>query len=719
MRFSARKFQFVFKVKFVSSALLSAVGFYCGLVQYVLVRNFWPGVEVFSGLLFFFCVGIYVGFAIPDVFRPKDELPQSHSGGAERDFNILLKYSFVMFSLAILLVLFVGFLLLSAFDRNISVILSHFLFTLPMWRIFAFLVPSVFVTVCGVIAGLICDFTYGFLMHFEYPSNIRAGAYEVHRCVCSVTGLILLAIVSGWVFGFYCSNICGVRWSGLIAFPIIFCLLVILILLLESSNYSDYMSYRIFPEFKSLVPAPEYASEKSLFATFMAIVVSGLSFWFIIHLKYALMNWVGSLNTFSEYPVGLSVFVLISVAFGLRLGTLFLKADTSGRYMTIVGRQGFAITIFGASIIGVIFLLSKMSLYEGVAFINSGAGVLLSLGCLAVIWSIAFVFTVPALSIGRANRFELWTAIGCRFAVGMMLSSVAYLCWHYLRGGNLSALIAGILLSVITGGIAVIYGEPALCNNDVSVDKKSFGRVIYVASIVLLYVIIILAVATVPIVKPVWLGGRRDKSILIAEGDTSVAAGISGKSVELLWAKRSIDERVCVDKRNELLELMRRIVELSVSNDSNTVRCLFIGLPFIERKDVRDMFGYETIEQVDIDVALRTMELELTGIKYPVAINRFDKVYCYHRPYDVIIAMYRRTCGKELIWPDIIKLFGRLTDLAVSPEKVWIISVDMQSGNRLNSLSKVNDKYYVKTITGKSSTWRIMSLSSSINLLDK
>ncbi len=717
MRFSAQRFQFIFKVGSLAVLLLLSIGFYCGLVQYVLLMNFWPALEGFSGLIFFFSVGIFIGFAIPDILRPKGKLPQPQDDIIERNLNVLVRYSYLIFAMAIIILLLMEFFLLRIFDRNITRLTSHFLFTPITWRIFCFMMPICFVLSLGIVSGLVCDFTYGFFVHFKYPTKIRAGAREIHRCICSITGLVLLSLASSWIAGFYYANLCSIRWEGLIAIPVILCLAVILLLLIEPEKHVENSDYFVSDNLERTESIPEYAANSSWFATIGIIVLSGLGFWFAIHLKYALINWVGALEAFSGHSVGLAIFILLSIGIGLEIGNALLSGNITRAHKAIIDGQSLTITLFGALAIVIVFLLSKVSAINIVPIIGSGGAVLFMLSLFAMMWAIAFAFAIPALAIGKANRFELWTAIGCRFAIGMMLGAIGYFCWHYVSGENLSALITGTLVAIVTGGIGMLYGGGRNDNDIDSSEDKKWSKFIYVISIVLLYVMIIISVVLIPLVRPVWLGRRGNKKVTIAEGTLAVASVVRNGRASLYWAGQEIYERSNKDVREELFELIRKIIKLNLGTDREKARCLFVGLPFVERKDIKRKLGIRSLEQIDIDEAVRKAELELMDIKYPVAIKQFDNIYCYHKPYDLVIAIGRNSCGKEITWPDGVKLFERLSELAVCPKRVWMISSD-----KIEQIFRLNTRYGGKlktsTISGENQSWRISSLSSIIAILD-
>ena len=715
MRFSVHKIWSVFKVKAVSTTLIFAIGFYCGLAQYILVKSFWPGVESFAGLVFFFGLGIFIGFAIPDIFRPEKVYQQLSGSGLNYNLNILVCNTFMVLAFAVLILMLWGFLVLKFVDEKLLFVYARFLFDITSWRLFAFIVPMIAVLATGIIFGLISDFAYSFLIHFECPDQIRAGSPNVQRCISSLTDWILLATVIGWSLGVYLADICSLRWQGLMTIPIICSLLVILFLLGEGFRMSK-SSHHIYLPKPRLLPTglPELASKASACASLVAIILSGLVIWLTVHIKYSLLYWQGIFRPLLSQAVVLIFLISIFAGIGLKIGSSMF--NDKNRYMTTIDKQGISATVFGIAVMVVVFLMSRISECRIHFVSNAEIVLLLSFAIMSFVWGIAFASSIPAIAIGRANRFELWTTIGCRFTMGMMFCAIGYLLWWYLRGNNLSAIIAGALLAIVCGGIAIIYDEPIYGQTVQTRTKVS--RIIRFLAITSLYVIIILMVIAIPTIKSSWLKKRiNGRQIEIAEGTSATASIVyDNDTSELLWANEIMYERSLGDVRSKTLSIIKRIIKLNAKHSNNQLECLLVGLPFIDRK-MKNTMPIAYLKQIDIDPALRKTELKMLNINYPVAIPFFCELYCYHRPYTLIIAMSKRSCERDLSWPDTKKLFSRLIHIAKRPEDVWLISFDKNK----YTYSYPNIGHSVRTIVieDKSGRWRISTASPLINLLEE
>jgi hypothetical protein len=662
------------KVRMLLTGLIFAIGFYFGLVHHVMSRTFWPGVHTLAGLLFFTGLGIVLGLNGPDAWRQTSSVFKPFFPNRHRHPFYLARTALAVLAMVVFVAILAGGFSTLWLTRLTLDLPQNFLLGPRLWKCLLFCLPALPAGSMGIVLGLTLDLAFALVVLIETPEPLHANRPRVQNNVRGLLALALMALTTGWPMGFCLAKFCPDRESGLILIPLITCLLVLLATLLENPKK---LITKNAPTPKNFLDksVPELASSTSTIAALIVSVLGGFAVWEIIHWNYALINWCGAANIFSN-PITIFEIILLagaSAGAGIFFGHRLIPPRLD-LYLTILDRQGLSLALLGiGSVITAAVANQTMKTCLLQTFIPYSIIPLLFL-VLAFLWGLSLGLAVPGLAIGRPDRFDLWLEVVGKLGLGVLLAGPAYLIWQYSELGNLLALSAGALLAIAIGGVAMIYDTPVV---SIGLRESRTGRVLHTVGIFILYLALVFILSTVPSLKTGWLKSMRQQHTLIAEGPAGAACITSTPAPCLTWAGQLLlPERSDINLRLEVHELVDRIVTERKQTFYLPLRLLLVNLPYRDDKSLSDRKG-QTVNQVDIDKALRKSEIQFHHLTCPPDFPNMDFPELDYRRghYNLVVAFLPTPWPREHAWPGSSMFAEKLIAQASDPEALRFLQI--------------------------------------------
>ncbi|MFA5865113.1 MAG: hypothetical protein WC975_10560 [Phycisphaerae bacterium] len=677
MRFSLTTRWLSLKVRLIVAGLIFSIGFYCGVVHKILTQAFWPGSEIFAGIIFFFGFGLLMGFSLLELRG--NVKPLLKYGIADKELHPVVLARIV---LPILAVTTLAFILLG---NLVTFWLSAWAYTLPerfllvrsSWRILAFMLPVSTTGLVGVFFALVLGLTFAIFVYLECPNHRRSEQPQVQQVIVSVLGWVLLTLTVSWAFGFYLTEIFVDRWWALVFVPVICCLSVIVICLVETAGESDWFKHVRLRDSQLHNSSPELAGRTSRWAGFAVSFLGWLVVWNAIHWNYALSNWFGLGHPSPDQSIGLVILAALAAGVGIKLGFRYSRVKPQ-RYMTIADRQGYCLVVLGISLILFAVFINHIMKAPHILTIYPPVLIPILLAVIAALWGISLGLTIPALAVGRPSRFDLWIELMKRIITGAMLAGPLYLLWQYAGAGNLLAISFASLLAIAFGGVVVIYNESPFLSKK---KKSKSAKFIHVGYILILYLGLGFIMVLVPHLKSSWLKPSADNDTYTGEGLAGVAYLLNNGSRELIWANRiSFPERTVPALRQECEKIVTDIVKVIADNLNTRIRAMVVNLPALPAAAIQSL-PVSSLEQFDIDSALRNLELKSLGIEQTADSGNILDLYCRQRPSHVVIAMLPQPWPNHQSWPSLPALLKRLVTLSQNTQNIWIIYLTKDNFN--------------------------------------
>ncbi len=677
MRFSSVTIWLGLKIRLMLAGLSAAVGCYYVISEQVLVRNFWPGVYSRLGMIFFFGLGMLFGLLIPKLST------QSGAMALLRNYQknshpIRFARKILAWLLCVMMVLFLlSLFVLYRIDKSVYVLPERFIFGEIGWNLLAFVVPAAVIGLIGIVTGLILDISFSLFIWLESPAIFNSNDRGLQSKICSVLCWILFGFAVGWAVGGFTSLRYSDRWWGLAMIPLIFCLMVILVSLIESSGELNF-----HPVVRRSVP--EVVGRNSSYVGLSVVFLGWSAVWLSVHWKYALVSWVGTPFSRNEQILEVFFLAVISGIAGLKVAGRFFIGRKTG-YLNIIDRQGLAVAIFGLGVMLSAYMVDWFMHSSEMSDGQTQAMVPFILILLSFLWGSAIGLSVPPLAFGCTGRFDLWIEFSGRLLTGGVLSVPCYLVWDWVKGGNFLAICVCALAGITVGGITLIYDDLAMKSPE---RHSKSGKLIHFFCVICLYLSLGIILLVVPELKAHWLRPFKNSQVMISEGEIASSALINNGTPSLRWANKRFPERTDLRSRDDLLEIAKKIINFREKQAGRRIDCLLVNLPFVSC----DMFDSKInrLEQIDIDPALRKLELEFLHKRFAGKVPNFSKLYEKHKPYDLVIVFlpdFRKDC---LFCPDGKKLLKRLLILAGRRENLWCIAY---TNGKFGILSKTNIIY--------------------------
>lgn len=672
MRFSWTTVWLRLKVRLIVAGLVFGTGFYGGLVHAVLTRAYWPGVESLGGLIVFLGLGVLVGLWLPRFRRPGLSFP----GREEREPHpvVLARVGLGILAGVLLVGVLVGSWLTNELALMAGRLPERFLLVPQSWRLLAFVLPAVAAVPVGILFGLILDLAFSLFVYLECPNHRESDSPDVQRTTGSLIGGILLALAVSWSLGHGLGETFSNRWRVLSLVPIICSLGVVLLSLVETSGEAAWLKHVRSRGNASAQPFPERAARTSLWGGLAFVLLGWFVVWNALHWSYAVSNWLGADRMTPGQSFALVTLAALTGTGGVRLG-LRSALRKASRSQSAVDRRGLAVALQGVLLI--LTLVAANGVLKAEQILTLCPQVVLPL-CLMLqsgLWGTALGLILPALAAGRPSRFDVWIELAGKLTTGAVLAGGLYVAWQGWGVGNLLAIALASLLMIAMGGVAIIYSETATGASQRAARTAWRVHLLYV---LFLYVSLGLITTLVPHLKTSWLKPTSHGNILLTEGRAGVACLDGSSSQRLVWANRiGFPERVTPELRDECRTIVQTVLTWAASRAGTPVRALAFGLPFLSDGDLRGV-PVAPLKQMDIDSALRTMELkflELEGTARPAEVS--DLNYG-QRPYHVVIVMVPSPRPTDHCWPDLSFLTRRIYRLARRPEDVWFLCVSSE-----------------------------------------
>jgi hypothetical protein len=444
--------------------------------------------------------------------------------------------------------------------------------------------------------------------------------------------------------------------------------------------------------------------------------------WELIQWNYTLTNWFGASETFGN-PTTLFILGILSIAsisIGLVAGYRFIPHKLN-LYLTILDRQGLSLALLGLGVILTAAVANHTLKAESLQTIVPFCLLPFFLTLLAGVWGISLGLAIPGLAIGRTDRFDLWQALVSRLCIGILLAGIGYLIWQYFNPGNLIAMSAGAILVIATGGIAIIYDDPASAPPE---RESPTGKLIHTSGVIFLYISLLIILLTVPTLKNDWLKSTHNRSVQIAESPAGTAGCINDSNSPIFWAGRyAIPERTEPHLRQEIFDLIRQIVEERERSFFLPMRLLFVGLPKLE-KDSFFSKANRTIHEADIDESIRRMECHIRKLPLDsVNILTLPQLACRRNHYNLIITWLPSPWPQNEAWPSFASIADSLLSQAASSDVLWFLQqvpadgeTDIETKRLIPYLrQKTGKKFEIVTYTSMNGCdWQIIAESQSL-----
>jgi hypothetical protein len=718
MRFSITTIWLNLKIHLLLAELIFAIGFYLGMIQHILSCDFWPGLETLPGLIVFVTLGILAGLNGPNawqqtasIFRPVFPGPLAHPFVLARGILLLL-------SLIVFLIILSGVYFTHHFIQYVQSLPDHFLLDAPAWKIILFCLPALPAGLIGIVLGLIFDIAFVLTNHIASTDKAASDHANVHTTIRKLLVWIIISIAGGWSLGYAMIESFPEKRLKLILFPLTFCLLVLLFVLLDNHENIP-KATTTFHTFQKLVP--DIAAYPSELASLMVVTLGFFGIWEYFHWNYALTNWFVAAETFGSRTTLfiLSILTFTAIAFGLVTGYRFFPKKLN-RYLTTLDRQGISMAILGLSVIITTAVTCHTLKAELLQTIVPFCLIPLCLILLAASFGSALGMAIPGLAVGRANHIDLWQSTISRLSIGMIIAGISLLAWRHFNPGNLIAIATGAICALATGGIAIIYDNPDAARSERESRK---GKIIHTSGIIFLYISLLIILLIVPSLKNKWLKSTYNHSVWLVESPAGVASCTSDSNSPLVWAGTTvIPERTQPADRQDTFDLIQQIVDARECSFYLPIRLLLVGLPKLEPNS-KLFDNTRSIHEVDIDKSIRRMEYRIRN----QSNNSWDyqtlpDLAFRRNHYNLILAYLPASWPRDTAWPSPDTLADMLLAQAVSPDVLCFIqpisnyvSLDAKT-KRLISYLKQKTGHTFKVFTRSSKNgrdWHIIASNQS------
>jgi len=699
MRFSATTLWMNVKARWIVSGLVFAVGFYGGLTHKVLVQAFWPGSEAFAGLTFFFGLGVFLGLTVPRVWARRLPILKPEVPDRELHPVSLARLLLSISAAAVLASVLIGAGLTRWIDGLAARLPERFLLDPITWKLLASLLPALAVLPTGVCLGLVLNLGFSVFVGLACPNHLRSEQPEVQKVIGSLGGWVLVCLGISWALGYFLSEAFLDRWFVLVLVPVISCLGVIFISLIDPGTDSSWLKHDHSQTTTLVDSFPERAGPTSRGAGLVVILLGWLVPWSIAHWTYALSNWLGADRIGTDQGLPLAGLALMAGTSGIKLG--IPRPSRKGRDTFLADRRGLVFAVMGISLMLAAMIVNFVLKAGTILTISPQIVLPLLFAAIAFLWGINLGLIIPLLAVGRPNRFDLWVVLIRNLVLGAMFTGPMLLIWNALGGQNLLAIAFASLIAIAFGGVATIYHEPR--PNGVR-KSANCNRLPQIAAILFLYLSLAFIVVIVPHLKKSWLRPTFNGDVLADEAAAGVVYLIQRDPSELVWANRlSFPERTVPALRFEAGMMVSKILRRCAEHQDLLLTALLVGGPFLPDGITADL-PVRQIEQFDIDRSIRKMEFKFLGLDTDEPVSDLANlnqrpVHCYAAVAFVPDAWPR---GRPL--PHLGLVIRRLIVQARHPDNVWIVS--LVRSPQIAEYSEAGE--WIRQLTGRNPKTRIV-----------
>lgn len=679
-----------FSLRAAAGSVCLAASFAGALLQAVLGLSYWPGNDATLGFAVFLVFGGLLGMAIPELW-PGTQLifrlsVSRFSAKKKIDQLDLAQTAFSISIVLMLLATIVGFGLCYLLAEAGMFWSQRFLVTGSTWRVIAFILPGISAWPMGIAFGLLVQLIYGVFVNLHCPDIVESSRPQLQRVLGSAIGWIVGSGIVGWLAGRAVSERYLSQWPELILISIILYLigLFLAVTVRRAGKPGGRRSVKRLSH-RGMAALPEVASPPSRSARLASFALGWVAIWAAAGWHFCWVNWYTGTETNGQLPPPAYAILLLPLAVlcGLGLGRWVTSPGPGRPLLTAVDRQGLALGVLG---LFNLIMLPAMLVWGKEQHLGSVAGLIPTVICVGLVlaWTFCVVVSLPALAIGRPNRFELWLAMGSSLATGALAGLGSLVVWYQAGAGNLVGLALVTIVSIAAGAVALIYDEPAAVKS----ARRGNTR-LHLICLFFLYGILGAVVLIVPRLKSGWLKASQTDQIVLAETSSGCSFLIErGSRSEIIGPNRlAYPTRTDLDLRNELTRIVEAIAGSSLSDgaghssNEDSFRASFssilLGLPYISSVSSvsSDRQGKGVLRNcLQIDLARSLSEIE-TRARWEPGTQRGDLRLLRSRlgRFDLVVVLVPELSGPES-FPVLAGLIRRAAELAASPDALWLIT---------------------------------------------